>query len=428
MTDLTYAPPPFVNKKNEQIVFVDFIHAHYCLEFDAAARQASAHSTITFRSENTGLPAFSMNQPITSARINGDDVELVDQVCPDPDISVKIPTQSVVPGTHELIIKSSISEPGPYGCPIKWLSEPARLHCIFNMSDLRSPNGGYLEAFLPSNYCFDHFRMALSVTIKQSPKLHTVFSNGAVSKLSRTHWKIDFPSYFTSSCPWFHLGPSDEFQSLQDSFSSSDGRTIPVYVYTKSRPKADRLLQKFVNSIRTILLELESDFGPFPHGSVTVFATGKGKGGMEYAGATATGLKSLRHELNHSYFGRSVVPTNGNAGWIDEAIASWGDIGYLRSKHPPKWGSNLSRRSDYVRITNKEAYTIGRDFLSHLDYVLRDRGGLKPLLATYAKTKRHQSVTTEEFQALIEDFHGAPLQQLFEKYVYFQDSTRDRTS
>ena len=418
MTTLQYAPSSFDNNDEDQVVFVDFNYARYRLEFDAAAPKASAFSEIRFKAATTGLAAVSINQPITYACLDGQNIELKDQLSPDGNASFKVLAKSVSPGTHILTIGSELTEPGPYGDPITWSSDPARLDCIFNMSDLRRPDGGYLEAFLPSNHNFNQFRMSFSVTVKNSPVIHSVFSNGVVSRPSPEHWEVEFPSYFTSSCPWFHLGPADEYQSLQDQCSSLDGRTVPIFVYTKSRRKADRLLQKFVHSVKTILVELESDFGPFPHGSVTVFATGKGKGGMEYAGATATGLKSLRHELNHSYFARSILPANGDAGWIDEAIACWGDIGYLRSKYPPARGANMGRRSEYMRVTSCKAYTVGRDFLAHLDYVLRERGGLRPFLTKYAKQKRHQSVTTEEFQELVEDFYGASLEQLFKAYVY----------
>jgi len=418
MTNLQYAPSSFDNNNGDHVVFVDFSHARYHLKFDVAARKASALSEIKFKAATAGRAAVSINQPITSAHLDGQVIQLKDQSSPDGMTTFKILSKSVSPGTHTLTIASEITKQGPYGPPITWSSTQASLDCIFDMSDLRHPNGGYLEAFLPSNHNFDQFRMSFSVTVKNSPENYSVFSNGVVSKSSPTHWEVEFPSYFTSSCPWFHFGLADDYQSLQDEYSSLDGRTVPIFVYTKSGKKVDRLLEKFLQLIKDILDELESDFGPFPHGSVTVYAKGKGKGGMEYAGATSTNLKSLRHELNHSYFARSIVPANGDAGWIDEAIACWGDIGYLRSKYPPVQGANMGRRSQYMRTTSNKAYTVGRDFLAHLDYVLRERGGLKPFLRKYAKHKRHQSVTTEEFQELVEEFYGASLEQLFKDYVY----------
>ena len=78
----------------------------------------------------------------------------------------------------------------------------------------------------------------------------------------------------------------------------------------------------------------------------------------------------------------------------------------------------MGRRSEYVRTTSGEAYTVGRDFLAHLDYLLRERGGLKLFLARHAKKKRHQAISTPEFQELVEDFYGESLQNLFEMYVF----------
>ena len=113
---------------------------------------------------------------------------------------------------------------------------------------------------------------------------------------------------------------------------------------------------------------------------------------MEYAGATKTKLASLRHELDHSYFGRNILPVNGNAAWIDEAIAEWGDFGYESSDKPPKPPANLRNRSEYVTTTHGGAYTVGRAFMEHLDYVLRQRGdpdiGLKAFLTEYAQKKK----------------------------------------
>ena len=139
---------------------------------------------------------------------------------------------------------------------------------------------------------------------------------------------------------------------------------------------------------------------------------------MEYAGATATEFGSLRHELDHSYFARSITPANGDAGWIDEAIASWGDIGYPSSPTPPSRTANMGDRSRYLRTTSRAAYRVGRDFLAHLDYVMRDQGGLKPMLSDYSANKRRTTVTASEFQSRAEVHHGASLEELFDTYVY----------
>ena len=429
MNDLAYAPPSFTDKKGRKVVFVDFTEAQYRLEFDAKAKKAVAFSEITFRCDAEGHPAISLNQRYKSASLDEQGVKLEEPECPDKKRLFKILSRPVSPGTHVLTVKSKLDRQGPYGHPVNWRSVPTGVECIFNMSDRVLKSGGYLEAFLPSNYNFDHFRMSLSVTIRNARTTHLVYSNGAVRSVSsgtKEHWKIEFPSFFTSASPWIHLAPQHEFQCLKDKFLSSDGRIIPITVYKNSEWQGEDIdLKHFMLTTKTILHDLESDFGPFPHGSVTVFARdGVEPSGMEYAGAVATNLHALRHELDHSYFARSIMPADGNAGWVDEAIATWGDSGYLPRNKKPKNRVNMGARSPYVRITSQDSYEEGRRFLAHLDHVLRDLGGpkrgLKSFLREYARKKRHQSVTAREFQELLEDYHGKSLRELFDAYVYFQ--------
>ena len=71
---------------------------------------------------------------------------------------------------------------------------------------------------------------------------------------------------------------------------------LPVVVYTTTF-RADLELDMFQDATHTALRALEADFGPFHHPTVTVFATGNGRGGMEYAGATTSALGSIRHEF-----------------------------------------------------------------------------------------------------------------------------------
>ena len=417
MHNLAYAPPPFVTPEGEHVIFVDFSHATYDLTFDAQQREASVTTNIRFTSIFSGFPAISMNQPVQLTYLNGEEICLNDRETPDKLVTLKVLSKQILPGTHDLTIKSALVNPGPYGDPIEWLCEPTRLHCIFNMSDLQCRQGGYLEAFLPSNYNFDRFRMRFLVTVKNSTIKHSPFANGVCTRTSDTNWKVDYPSYFTSSCPWFHFGPSSEYSSIKDEFLSCDGRSIPIVVYARSSESSTPFLRNFATETTKILKQLESDFGPFPHGSVVVYARKDTSIAMEYAGATATHIDALRHELDHSYFARSVVPANGDAGWIDEAIAMWGDSGYPRYDFEPE-PVNMGDRSEYMRITSGNAYTEGRQFLAHLDFVLRHQGGLKEFLSMYARRKRHQSITSNEFQAMIEDYYGAPLQELFDTFVY----------
>ena len=335
MKDLINAPPAFPSDTRQRVVFVDFTKAHYHLEFDVKAGTAIAVSHIDFVADSSGLAAISLNQPYLWAKLDGQDVHLIDQDSPRRQASFRVLSKPISQGNHTLTIRSTIERLGPKkNVPVNWLSNPDRLDCIFSMSDIRR-DGGFLEAYLPSNYEYDHFEILMSVAIRHSTVDHTVFTNGTATVVGPGQWEIAFPEYFTTSCPWFHLGPTDDYAHRKDTFDSSDGRSVPILVYTRSTLQASGVdLDSFLRHAKCVLEELETDYGPFPHDTVTVLATGMGIGGMEYAGATATRLGSLRHELNHSYFARSIMPTNGNAGWMDEAIASWADEFYPSQSNP----------------------------------------------------------------------------------------------
>ncbi len=74
MTDLTYAPPPFNNCAGQRVIFVDFTHARYRIEFDVATSEAIALSEIDFIANAEGHAAISINQPVTCVNLDGHQV------------------------------------------------------------------------------------------------------------------------------------------------------------------------------------------------------------------------------------------------------------------------------------------------------------------------------------------------------------------
>ena len=79
------------------------------------------------------------------------------------------------------------------------------------------------------------------------------------------------------------------------------------------------------------------------------------------------------------------MPAGGNAGWIDEAVATWGDSGYLPGEKEPNNGVNMGARSPYVRTTSQASYRVGSRFLAHPDHVLRERRGPKRALKSFLR-------------------------------------------
>jgi hypothetical protein len=132
-----------------------------------------------------------------------------------------------------------------------------------------------------------------------------------------------------------------------------------------------------------------------------------------------TSLGALGHEITHSWFARGVMPANGNAGWIDEAVARWRDRGYPRysaaSPHRPP--VNLAGFSPYRRHTPREPYALGSLLLTELDRLFSP-DGLRPILARLFRERQRQLITTPLFQAFLEQQTRVSLESIFNRCVY----------
>jgi hypothetical protein len=284
---------------------------------------------------------------------------------------------------------------------------------------------GYLERYAPANLEFDQTPVRFEVRLAGATAQHRLFSNGAVASTGESTWTVTFPEYFTSSSYFLHL--TDRPVEVRTQNYAGRERTIPVTVYGLVQPEDSQsetavLVESAMTSTLGYLAELEGTYGPYTHAAVMVYIVRHlepGLGGMEYCGATMTMLGSLGHELTHSWFARGVMPANGNAGWIDEAIARWRDNGYPRATSTAdRTPRNLAGFPPYHRHTPRDSYDFGSLLLSELDYLFAGRGGLRPILARWYQQRRRQVITTPMFQEFLEYEGGVDLERTFARYVY----------
>ena len=421
--DLAYAPPSFA-RNGERVVFVDFTDAHYDVRIrrgvDSGSVDVTVRSTLEFESGERGFPAFCLRQPIESLRIDGQAAATREIGDPDGITEFRVVDPAVEAGRHRLDIDSTIDKlPGSTFDPVRWIRRPSGVQCLFEMSD-RGSHKGFLDSYLPSNFEYDHIAMSMQVALEGVGSPHRIISNGEVVELAENRWSIEYPKEYTSSSILFHLAPEELYDTFHTEHESTSGATIPVLIYApRMHVEFDIVrMQDYGDAALAALAELEEEFGAYPHRRLIVYARGPGVGGMEYAGAMVSRIGSIRHELNHSYFARCVTPANGDAGWMDEAIASWGDHGFERSADPPASGANMGDRSPYERTTSPHAYTVGRDVIAHLDHLCASRGGMRAFLRQYFEAKRWCTIDAAEFQSMVESFHGQPLDGLFGEFVY----------
>ena len=404
--NLHLSPPDFETAKGRAI-FVDFKTAEYNFTYDTNREITTVKSRITFEAKSTGKPLFDLIPHPDSVKIDGKKSGENQISFPGGVSKLRQLATDVSPGLHTLEIENDIDT------NVSFNPNMGNVSSAFWILDLKDRK--FLEQYFPSNFEYDQYQMTFNVTIEGVEKADQEFyTNGKITQTSPVSWKIEFPEYFTVSCPFYHMTPKGYMKRLDFTYPSISGREIPVTVYSpwKSRTK------KFKPEAIRVLKELEADYGPWGHPGLVAYGTIKGTGGMEHSGATATSFGALDHEMLHSYFAKGVMPANGNSGWIDEAIASWRDKGYQRHPTTGFTGSNLGGHSVYKRNTDDRAYALGAAFMAYLDYRLQDRGGLKAFLRGYFQTYKHQVITNEHFKNNLEFFSGLNLDDAFSSYIF----------
>lgn len=400
------APPDF-DHSSGRAVFIDFKTAEYNITYDIDRELTTVKTRIVFESSNTGNPVFDLIPYPQSIKIDGRVSKQQEISFPGGLSRLRQLSAVVSPGTHILEMENEIYANVSFNNAFGVVSS------AFWIRDLKDRM--FLEQYIPSNFEFDQYQMTFNVKFKGVNEARQDFyTNGKVTKISPVDYKIEFPEYYTVSCPYFHLTPKGYMRRLDFTYPSISGKDIPVTVYSPWKSRTRKMKPIAIQ----VLKELEADYGAWGHPSLVAYGTMVGTGGMEHSGATATSLGALDHEMLHSYFAKGVMPANGNSGWIDEAIASWRDKGYQRNPSPGFGGSNLGEHSIYKRNTDDRAYSLGAAFMAYLDYRLQNLGGLKAFLKGYFQTYKHQVVTTQHLKNNIEFFSGINLDEEFNTYIW----------
>ncbi len=415
--EILLSPPDFSLDTGDRAVFVDFLSAKYRMHFSSTARKATSIDVIEFYQDKRGAPVFDLVVEPTDVLIDGIPVRAENVTPPGSVTRVRVASREFEAGFHTLEVFHPITEGVSFGADT--------VRAGFFMSDL--DDRSFLEKFLTSNLEYDTYSIQIHVETDTTSK-HRVMTNGAVSKVGRSSWDAVYPDYFSGSSLYFHLVPEAGMQFNDSTYTSIDGRILPVEIYASL---TNTWWPEFVKGTPKYLAELEKDYGAFPHSKVVVYGVGIMYGGMEYCGATITSSSALGHELTHSYFARGVMPANGASGWMDEAIASWRDSGYKQLQGLTHGATNMATYSPYKRDTDSKAYREGRDLLAHLDYLLQDQAlpGLKSALRNLAAEKMHKRLFTPALQSHLEQHiaagtggglpaAGIDVEALFNKYVY----------
>lgn len=413
-----HAPPPFV-EKGKQRTFAKFRAAKHEIDIDKNG-SAIITSRIKFETFAHGTPIIDLyltgGDGVAQVIVDGSSDALETVAAPGNVANYRALRTPIGPGRHTVRIRHEVgglkpanTDPGVVAF-LKMDDEPSSV----------DPWDGrlFLERYLASNLEFDQYENRIQLRARAADLM--LLTNGTVSDEGENEWQIDFPETFTSSCPFLFLGERAGFRVEEFTFPRIGH--VPVRVTAFANQRDARRMSKFAadsSASWRALDELQLLFGPFPYNRLVLYLCSNA---MEYAGAAEVSGDHILHEVTHSYFGRCVLPADGNAGWIDEAIAYWCENRLLDSS-PPTFPADtdpgpMGNQSRYRRSTSLKAASMGRPLLAYLDYLLLDRGGLLPLLARFRADYAFQVVSAPEFQLALERYAGRSFAPEFETFVY----------
>lgn len=298
----------------------------------------------------------------------------------------------------------------------------------------RTDGRTFLERYLPSSLEGDLHSASIAVKLPcEQVDEHIVLGNGLVENVESAAGKhigyqIRYPDHSTCSSIYFHLLPRDRYYLTEQEIAAPDQISIPLRVYSM-RAAGQRFHDQSATLAKKYFQTLVKEIGYYPHPEFLAHLYPR-SGGMEYSGATSCNPMSLRHELLHSWFGRGVLPKDGNAGWIDEAVTSWWIDGRARTyprmptidEQRRKIRSPLVLPDRYVRMTNRGSYRQGAELIRVLATLFEQNGQpLKPVLIEFLKKHMHQTVTTADFMEHLEAAlpeQSKVIQGLFARFVY----------
>jgi hypothetical protein len=224
-----------------------------------------------------------------------------------------------------------------------------------------------------------------------SDRPYTVMGSGAVRQPvdgDVQAWEIDSVRPIASHTMFFAALPSEEVSTRR--FTTEDVEVTIV---------ADRSAS-VIERARTItseaITDLVRDLGPFPMPRMQILLTGWDSG-MEYYGATRTGLGALRHEIAHMYFGAATVNRTWRDTWIDEAAVVW----WLRQRKVPELPSGFHSdiadgRSPIAPGFDLAAYTSGARVLGEVADALGGEQRMVAFLADLHERRAFDPYTTDD--------------------------------
>jgi hypothetical protein len=290
----------------------------------------------------------------------------------------------------EHTLRASWSIPAP-GAP------PGRFYATFDDTVGPDDETETLWPTVSSPEEFARHRIRLRV---HSRRPYTVLGSGVVRRRKAANaqaWDVDTGRPIASHTVFLAAVPSRDVRT--ERFTAAGGVHVSI---VSDRPPA--IAERARAITRRTIARLVDELGPFPMSRMQILLTGWA-GGMEYYGATRTGIGALEHELVHMYFGAATVNRTWRDTWIDEAAVEWWQRRDRLPRLPTRFRSELAGgRTAVAPGFDVAAYEAGARILGE---IARALGGKRRMIAFLADLHRRRAFVPFTTDELIDDVVAA---------------------
>ncbi|MEO8597054.1 MAG: M1 family aminopeptidase [Candidatus Solibacter sp.] len=288
---------------------------------------------------------------------------------------------------------------------------------------------------------------ATSEFLVTAPAKYQVVANGALTEVRDlgdgrrlTHWRESVPI-----ASWLNNIGVAQFVSRR--FGAVAGVPLETWVFPRDRENG---IATFENPTRQAMEFFTSKIGPFPYEKLAgVEVAGLG-GGMEHASAIFYGESSVTpqpafslvaHEISHQWFGDSVTEKDWDDAWLSEGFATYfaalaaefyqGRDQFLSAMRKSRATIlRLEKHSPGVAVVHDNLPEI-QDGRAPLELVYQKGGfvlhSLRAVVGTeifwagireYYRRFRDANASTADFQHVMEEASGRPLDWFFHQWLY----------
>jgi aminopeptidase N len=208
-------------------------------------------------------------------------------------------------------------------------------------------------------------------------------------------------------------------------------------------PKADTFFFGNAKRVEKMLEAMEYYFGRYPFEKDGYALVETPYWGMEHQGAVAYGNKFklnsygfdfiLVHESGHEWWGNNISCKDHADMWLHEGFTTYSEALYLEYYDgPEKAQEYLNMQAKYIKNSepmigpmgvnyhdqpDNDIYYKGTWFLHTLRHVVQDDSLWFSVLRTFQQKYAGQTVTTQDFEAHLEQLTGRSFKAIFDEYL-----------